>query len=382
MTERQQTRVALALTAALFLSALLVEVYAHQDRRDDFGKLYTAGMIVRQGNGAKLYNLEEQTRIEASVLNRKQVLPFVHTPFEALLCVPLTVLPYSWAYLFWGLINMVFWMAVAYLVRPYAPAPRQAFQYLILCFAFFPGWIALLLGTTTILLLLIFTLVYISLERGEDFKAGILLGLGLISFQIVLPFALIPLLRRQWRVIAGFSLTAAALAAVSALVVGVSGIRSYILLMVKLVKHPTSWEMAGTSPCNFPSVRGFFGTVLGESFPPIWTDVIIVVLSLALLWMAYRSWQTRGTLKHGFSCALVAAVLASFHVLDYDLLLLLLPILLMAEEIRHRMTKAAVAILYLPVYPVLIEFASLYWLFWPVAVFAGALFRMRKPEQS
>ena len=381
MTERQQTRVALALTAALFLGTILVEVYTHQDLRDDFGELYTAGMIVRQGNGAKLYNLEEQARVEASMLNRKDLLPFIHAPFEALLYVPLTALPYSWAYMFWAIMNIVIWMAVAYLVRPYAPVPRQALQYLILCFAFFPGWIALLLGQTTIILLLIFTLVYISLERGQDLMAGILLGLGLISFQIVLPFALILLLRRQWRVIAGFSLTAAALAGVSALVVGIAGMRSYILLMLYLVNHPTSWLLAGIGPRNFPTVRGFFGTILSESFPPIWSDVLIAVLSLSVIWLAYRSWQARGMLKHGFSCALVASVLASFHLLDYDLLLLLLPILLMAGEIRHRITKAAVAVIYLPVYPVLVKFASIYWLFWPIAVFAASLFGIRKPEQ-
>lgn len=386
MTARQskqrQVLIALVLTTSVLVGALIVEVLAHQDRRDDFAEFYTAGMMVRQGNGARLYDLEEQARVEASLLNRKDLLPFLHPPFEVLLYIPLTLLPYSWAYLLWGVMNIVVWMAVAYLVRPYAPVPSESLQYLILCFAFFPAWIALLLGQTAILLLLIFTLVFIRLDRKEDFKAGILLGLGLMSFQIVLPFALVPLLRRQWRVIAGFSLTGAALAIVSALIVGIEGIRSYIHVLLFLINHPTSWLLAGIGPRNFPSVRGFFGTVLGGSLPPLWSNVIIGALSLSFLWLAYRSWEGRGMLRHGFSCALVAAVLASFHVLDYDLILLLLPILLMAGQIRHWMTKAVVVVLYLPVYPVLVKFASIYWLFWPVAIFAASLFRMGKPEQA
>jgi len=63
-------------------------------------------------------------------------------------------------------------MAAAHLLPPNLPVPRQALQYLTLCFAFFPAWIALLLGQTATVLLLILTLIFISFERGENLNAA------------------------------------------------------------------------------------------------------------------------------------------------------------------------------------------------------------------
>jgi len=63
-------------------------------------------------------------------------------------------------------------MAAAHLLPPNLPVSRQALQYLTLCFAFFPGWIALLLGQTATVLLLILTLIFISFERGENLNTA------------------------------------------------------------------------------------------------------------------------------------------------------------------------------------------------------------------
>ena len=367
--------IGLAVTVGLLFGVLVLQVATHEARRYDFGVLYTAGLIVREGDGAKLYNLGEQAEAEERVLERKGLLPFTHPPFEALAIAPLSLLPYWCAYLAWGAMNIVLWMWFAYLVRPYVPIPKQTFRYLILCLAFFPAWIVLFQGQTSILLLLLFTLVFISLKREKDFRAGIFLARGLLRFQIVLPFALILLLLRKWRVMAGFSLTAGVLATVSVLVVGIAGMRSYILLMLYLVEHATDPLFAAVSnPRRMPTVRGFFGTLLQGGLPSTWSSTFIAILCVSLILLACWQWQRHRSLERAFSCALVASFLAGFHVHPHDLVLLLLPILLMAGELRRTITKAAVTVLYLPVYPILAYFDSLYWLFWVVAIFGASLF--------
>jgi hypothetical protein len=212
-----------------------------------------------------------------------------------------------------------------------------------------------------------------SLKREKDFRAGIFLGLGLLRFQIVLPFALILLLLRKWRAMAGFSLTAGVLATVSVLVAGIAGMRSYVLLMLYLAKHATD-PLFLINPRLMPTMRGFFGTLLQGRLPSTWSNTFIAMLCVSLILLACWQWQSHRPLERAFSGALVASILAGYHVYPHDLVLLLLPILLMAGELRHTITKAAVTVLYLPVYPILAHFDRLYWLFWVIAVFAASLF--------
>jgi hypothetical protein len=383
LTEQSTYReigIGLALTVGLLFGVLLVQVATREDRRYDFSALYTAGWIVRQGQGARLYDLGEQAEAEERVLERKGLLPIIHPPFEALAFAPLSLFPYSIAYLTWGAMNIVLWMWFAYIVRPYVPVPKQTFRYLVLCFAFFPAWIALCQGQTSFLLLLLFTLVFMSLKRERDFRAGILLALGLLRFQIVLPFALILLLLRKWRAMAGFSLTAGVLATVSVMVVGIAGIRSYIFLMLYLAKHATDPLFSVITPRGMPTARGFFGTLLHGRLPSAWSSIFIAMLCLSLILLACWQWRRSRSLERAFSCALLGSILASYHVYPHDLLLLLLPVLLMAGELRHTIARAAVIILYLPVYPIMVYFDSLYWLFLVIAVFAASLFGLGKND--
>lgn len=58
-------------------------------------------------------------------------------------------------------------------------------------------------GQTTVLLLILFSLTYVSLKQSQDLRAGFFLGLGLFKFPVVFPFAIICLLRRKWKMLAG-----------------------------------------------------------------------------------------------------------------------------------------------------------------------------------
>jgi len=108
--------------------------------------------------------------------------------------------------------------------------------------------------------------------------------------------------------------------------------------------------LLGLDPRNIPTAQGFFGTGLGGIQPPAWRDGFIAVLCLSIIRLSYRGWQRQGTRRYGYSSAVASSILASFHLYDYDLILLLLVFLLMAGQIRHRITKAAAADPYLPAY--------------------------------
>ena len=68
-------------------------------------------------------------------------------------------------------------------------------------------------------MLLLFALMMVQMRKGRDLLAGCFLGLALIKFQLVLPLLFVLVLKRQFRMLAGFSLVAVPLVLVSLWVV-------------------------------------------------------------------------------------------------------------------------------------------------------------------
>src|SRR5439155_19834942 len=141
--------------------------------------------------------------------------------------VPLSAVPYLVAYVLWGLINIFLWLLFVRIVRGFVGIREQPFRFLLLCFCFFPLWIAFLHGGTSLILLVSYSLVYSQFKQGRDFTAGAMLGLGLFRFQLVLPFAAICVLRQKWRFLAGFAAVACSLGLISLNGVGTMGFIAY-----------------------------------------------------------------------------------------------------------------------------------------------------------
>ncbi len=94
----------------------------------------------------------------------------------------------------------------------YARGVRIDFGLLLVIFlTFAPTMDCLLIGQDSVLVLLVYTLVFVALKRNREFAAGCLLACGLFKFHLVLPFAIIFLLRRRWSFVLGFSTIASLL---------------------------------------------------------------------------------------------------------------------------------------------------------------------------
>src|ERR1700687_4302394 len=91
----------------------------------DFSNFYTAAKIVQTGQRIRLYDLRLQTQVqsqfsEAAAL-RNRALPYMRPPFEALLFLPLSYLPYPRAYAVWVLFSIVLVGATAAFLRSRIP---------------------------------------------------------------------------------------------------------------------------------------------------------------------------------------------------------------------------------------------------------------------
>src|SRR5438445_13135133 len=99
-----EIRIAIGFTVALLLGCALLQTVTLEARKYDFSTRYASGLILRRGNGSKLYSLEEESRMQEALFGRKGVMVETHPPFEIPLYALLTKIPYNLAYIALALI--------------------------------------------------------------------------------------------------------------------------------------------------------------------------------------------------------------------------------------------------------------------------------------
>ena len=310
----------------------------------DFSRLYTSGHMVRTGYGNQLYDGPQRYYLQ-NKLTPGEALPFDHPAFEALLFAPFSLLSYRAAYLAFlafnvGLLALAFWLLPPWMknlggIYWWLPAAMFA--------AFLPLCAALIQGQDSILLLALLAGAFRYLNRGRDFAAGFLVGLGLFKFQLIVPLAVLFFLWRRWRFLSGFSLAAIAAVAVSVSLTGISQAWAYVHLLQSMsIKAASAADRLKTSlePNVMPNVRGFLFGLLNGHLPNFWLQFSTISLSCALLLWIARS-AARRTTTDLLLIAIVASTLASYHLIIQDMAILLLPILVtMDRYIRAETTVA------------------------------------------
>jgi ABC-type xylose transport system permease subunit len=257
--------------------------------------------------------------------------------------------------------------------------------------SFFPAFISLLQGQDSILLLLLFTLVFVAIKQKNDLLAGSLLALGLFKFHITAPLLCVLMLRRRWRILSGFLVVSFALALVSLQVTGWKGLIAYPGFLWQLnqgLVFETAQQQHAIYPASMPNLRGFLFVFLGRWIPSSMLTLLIFVVSIALLLWTSSRWRRKregGELEVdlAFSLSVTTALLVSYHLHLHDLSLLVLPILLtlnywvavgsQGEGPRAWPVKLVMLLFLTPLYLLLLQLDQLYLLFWLVLALAFIL---------
>jgi len=322
--------------AVLLFSSVFWTANGRNLEKIDFSVTYLGARMVQQGQGAKLYDLTEQVKLRSALYEHPNPLIYEHPPFEALLLSPLGALPYKTAYLIWGSINAMLWLVLPYVIRPYAPVPGDELAYLALWFIFAPLGIALYQGQSSIVLLLVYILTFISLKGSRDLLAGIFLGLGLFKFQFVVPFALIFLLRKKWRFLAGFALSATALGALSLVAVGWRGITSYVHLLLSIGSNPGNVSFG--SAVDMPTLHGFVYALLSRIVGVSAISIVVAAISVLLILFTASRWEHAertskdNSLDLVFAAAVAMSLMTGLHMFTHDFSPLMLALLLVAAH--------------------------------------------------
>jgi hypothetical protein len=331
--------VVLCLMAMLFVHATILWNVREKVWKgySDFAIYYCAGSMVRQGLGHQLYDTATQFRVQREfapeVSIRQGPLPYNHPPFEALLFLPFTYIPYPQAFVLWDLTNLAMLAALPFLLRPYLPKLRKYSWplWVLVSLAFSPIFFALLQGQDSILLLFLYALAFVYLKKDNLPGAGVWLALGLFKFHLVLPFAILLLVQKKRRkILYGFLPAATALALISLATVGGEALRAYPHYVMYLERN---LPQSAIVPSDMPNLRGILYLFMASK--PYFGAALLLSSGIVFL---FAAWRLRGNgnlrlLNLKFSLAVVVTVLVSYHALRHDLSILVLPIFLLADEL-------------------------------------------------
>ncbi len=359
----------LAAVLVLYAAVFRLEWGAIKIGFPDFSIFYTAARIVASGQGSQLYSDHLQESVQRSfspaVAVRGSMLPYYHPPFEALLFLPLQYLPYLGAYAVWFAINAAAVVAACLVMRRNLPllAAWPRWLCVLAGFAYLPVFIALVQGQDSILVLLSYTLAFAAMRHDRDFAAGAWLGLGLVKYHLILPFVLVLVLARRGKCLAGILTVAAVLAVLSWMAVGWRGLLSYpgyVWHSEHSQKYAWNALQGARSDLSLvTNLKGLlFSTLHGTDLAVI--RVLLVILSFAVLTLAYRGWKQgarRGPrgLQLAFAALVIATVLVSYHTFTQDLSLILLAMALTLDGHPRPTLLLCIAVLFCgPLYLVLI----------------------------
>jgi len=325
----------------------------------DFAIYYCAGTMVRQGLGHQLYDDATQFKVQQEfspdVAIRLGALPYNHPPFEALLFVPFTYVPYPWAFALWDLANLAMLMSLPFLLRPHLPQLQNypSPLWVLTSLGFFPIFAALLQGQDAIMLLFLYALAFVCLKRNRDAFAGGWLALGLFKPHLVLPLIFLLLVQGRKRILFGFVPIAAMLALVSIAIVGTEG----IVLYPHYVAHLEDTLARGAIvPSDMPNLRGMLD-LLFLGIPHMVTAILATSLALFLFAAMECRRVGQNIFDLQFCLAAITTVLVSYHAMIYDLSVLMVPLLLLANALsgkgkfrgwRSVLTMVAVATFFFP----------------------------------
>src|SRR6266498_2578190 len=210
----------------------------------DFRQIYAATYMVRSGHAKQLYDYYAQKDAQDRTVSPMPVpLPYVSPAYEALGLAPLAYLPFRAAYFAFLAVNLATLGLCFVLLQPWMQYLQNIYWWLpaALFLGFLPAAAALIEGQDSILLTTSVVGAWVLLTREHHFYGGMILGLALFKFSIVLPIAVLFLFWRQWRFLLGFVIAGVTFAGISVWLTGIGQARLYVetLFSIAGLRPPT-----------------------------------------------------------------------------------------------------------------------------------------------
>lgn len=302
----------------------------------DFFAFYYAGELVNAGRADALYDWTAQRNLQRALVNQwgptvqSYVCPYLNPPHYAWLMSWITPLGYAGALTLWWTFGLAAFLASLAVWQRWLSA--DAWRTAVALTIALPAWFQTFAGgQNTFYSLLIVTAACDLLLRRKDLLAGLVLSLLAYKFQLLLVPALFLAALARWRVLAGLAAGLALTIGLSLAYFGSDVLLGYARFAGEL---PGLMQTSGFYSGKQHSWYGFFELLGRESWsvPAIrGIAVAMSVLSVVAMVLYLRANRAalrndgpdgRAAMSRALSVMLIATILASPHLFQYDLLLL------------------------------------------------------------
>jgi hypothetical protein len=295
----------------------------------DFKMFYTAAVALRSGHADELYSRDIYVKMQRRLiptLPLASVKVYTHPPYELLVFLPFSLLSYQAACCCWLALTLLLAAVCGRLMGSYGAI-----------LGMFPFLVVLVEQQDSILALGALVGCWLALQRDRDVLAGLILGLALFKFQIVIPLALVLAFWRP-KLLRGLAMSAAAVLVLSLILAKPQGMVSYWRYVEGMARDSSTAVSPQylMDPRTNATLRGLVYEVASngaESMPASAARlslIILGVLGILTVLVALRFMRSESHAELKFSFAVMTAVLLSFHLLPHDLILLSVPFILLA----------------------------------------------------
>jgi hypothetical protein len=294
----------------LFYSGLLAVIcitiiYTHQILiasnnlfSTDFYKFYQSTRFYFAGQDIYAKIIRPLNPTEALALHSTSfILPSdLNSPFFILLLLPMAWLSYSKALLFWSAISFIATCWGILLVIKSYPDVWNNKHIRIWSFAgfllYFPTYANFCLGQVSSILLLITAGAWLACRKGQDSKAGILLGFALSLKLFYGLFLIYFIARKQWRALISLIATFLSCSIIALLFYSNSVYKNYFNTLQHVRWYASSWNA---------SIFGFLIRIFGTGhegnhalikLPSLAYPVYVIIASCLLIYLLWVIWQS------------------------------------------------------------------------------------------
>jgi len=295
----------------------------------DFIYFYVMGSLMADGRADALYDAdahlaEGRRRIDPAL---NLYAPYSnYGPQVAAAFVPFSKVPFGRSLALFLLLTAAAYAVSIWCVARACPGLAGYGPAVVILAAGSPAFFSLLryaqLSAASLLLL---SLAVAAHARNRRFAAGLMLGTLVFKPQLGLVAGVVMLAAGEWRIVSGCVVAAGAQLAAAWLAGGTDVMRQYLRMLWTLARHPSLVQIY---PGEVHSLRGF--TQLLVASPAAVSAVSLLALGGAV-WIGVRTWKSELPLPAKWGQLIVLTILASPHLLTYDLVLLTIPLLAFAS---------------------------------------------------
>jgi hypothetical protein len=290
----------------------------------DFIDPWSASWLTLHGSPSAVYDVPRLWSAERMAVHYPSVgfAGFHYPPIYLLLILPFAMLPYAWSLLAWTVATFA-----AYLTAMWKIDPERDSLWLAIAF---PGALVNLTnGQNGFLTLALLAAALLTLQR-RPILAGVMFGLMSYKPQYGLLVPIFLLATGRWRAVAAASVTVVALAALSLMFFGTQTWQAFFS-SITFTRHVVL-EQGGS---GFEKLQSAFAAARLWGFSVATAYTFQAAVSLIAAVTAIWTWRRTSKFDLHAAALATAVLLATPYMMDYDLVILALPIAWIALDGRR-----------------------------------------------